>query len=160
MKRALLAAFVSTTVLAFGVCASCRNGEYERPCGQLPDVTACPVRGGGTCADETCAAIYSCRDGTWVLRETCSSDGGPRDADPWDAKPDAPLCGDAAVLDGAVSTCEPLLEPDCDWAIAANCPTMACSGGCDGFLRCTKDGWSAGYVAYCDEDGQLVIVEP
>lgn len=161
VKRAATALLVTGLTLVVGSVASCRRGEYEKPCGQLPDVQACPVAGGGTCADPTCSAIYSCNDGTWELRETCSRDGGlPSDGGP-DAKPDAPFCGDASLGDaaGPATSCPPLLEPDCDWAAAQACPAQACNGSCDGFLSCSKDGWSEAYVAYCDEDGQLVVVK-
>ncbi|MCC6647452.1 MAG: hypothetical protein IT374_18000 [Polyangiaceae bacterium] len=140
--------------IALLAAASCRLAEVEEPCGALPDPTACPTARGGTCADRACSALYACESRRWVRVAEC-----PRDADAGvDASVDA--SSDATSCDAAAPTtdpsCPPLQLPDCDVAVADACPASACKEGCTGFLRCTPLGWTAEYVAYCDEDGQLV----
>ena len=150
------------TVFATVAFAACRRGEYEKPCGQLPEQTACPKAGGGTCADKTCSAVYSCRDGTWSLDESCNRTDGGIEAG-LDAAKDSPFptCGDAGLDPdaGDPSMCPPLSAPDCDFAVAKSCPEQACLGDCIDYLRCTKTGWSDGVAAYCDEEGMLVVVK-
>jgi hypothetical protein len=143
-----LAAF-SLALALFGAC-----GSYPEsvPCGQIP-TNGCPLRGGGTCDDVTCGAIYSCVEGTWTHVETCSnappSDGG--------TGPDA--CT-VPTIDhtGETTGCTPDLQnPDCPVQAAEQCATSVCQSECIDFFLCTKDGWQV--VAYCDQDGQLVIMQ-
>ena len=133
----------------------CRDTQVLEPCGQLPDETACPASRGGTCRDRACSALYVCEDRKWLFVTDCPQnlDAGADAA--VDAVADAPLPCDAAAP-ATDPACEALQQPDCDVAIADACPTTACKEGCTGFLRCTPQGWTIAYVAYCDEDGALV----
>lgn len=147
-------------VLALGAAAlgACRDTQVLQPCGGLPDRTACPASRGGTCADPACSALYVCEDRSWVFVTDCPAniDAGvdaPLDA-PSDGAPDGAIC-DAAPR-APDPACPPLQLPDCDLAIADACPGSACKEGCTGFLRCTPQGWTTEYAAYCDEDGALV----
>ncbi len=143
-------------VATASVAASCRDVQVEEPCGALPDRAACPASRGGTCADRECSAIYACEERRWVLLAECpgthGADAGADDAR--DAARDAPTCDGAVPV--PVAACPPLQPPDCDIAIADGCPASACKEGCTGFLRCTPQGWTDAYVAFCDDDGVLV----
>jgi hypothetical protein len=46
-----------------------------------------------------------------------------------------------------------LQRPDCPVEAANTC--QPCLTGCTDFLYCEAAGWLA--VAYCDEDGQLIV---
>lgn len=133
--------------------AGCESTPEVTPCGILPEKDACPASEGGTCADVSCTAIYKCTAGQWSLVQRCQSpvDAGSSDAA---AMPDAQVCQPTMIPGGP--TCTPLEAPDCDASLVDQCPAMACSTGCTGFLRCTAAGWSTDYVAYCDEGGTLV----
>jgi hypothetical protein len=78
-------------------------------------------------------------------------DGG---AEAGDAATEASTCQPPTTQD--TMSCPPLVEPECDARLLDGCPEQACASGCEGFLRCEKGDWSAAYVAYCDEDGNLV----
>lgn len=52
--------------------------------------------------------------------------------------------------------CPPLQLPDCDASLLDLCPAELCAQGCGGFLRCEGLEWSEEYVAYCDDNGDLV----
>jgi hypothetical protein len=138
----------SLVLALFGAC-----GSYPDvvPCGQIPP-NGCPLRGGGTCSDVTCGAIYGCIDGTWTYVETCSNTI-PEDAG---TGPDA--CT-VATIDhtGETEGCKPDLQnPDCPVEAAEQCASSVCQSECSDFFLCTKDGWQV--VAYCDQEGQLVVM--
>lgn len=150
-----LAAFFGTFAafsLALALFGACGSYPEAVPCGQIP-AHGCPLRGGGTCDDVTCGAIYSCVDGVWAHVETCSNpppdDGG--------TGPDA--CT-VATIDhtGETTGCTPDLQnPDCPVQAAEQCAGSVCQADCIDFFLCTKDGWQV--VAFCDQDGQLVIMQ-
>jgi hypothetical protein len=54
---------------------------------------------------------------------------------------------------GQASGCPGLQRPDCPVEAANTC--QPCLTGCTDFLYCEAAGWLA--VAYCDEDGQLIV---
>jgi hypothetical protein len=57
---------------------------------------------------------------------------------------------------GETTGCEPDLQsPDCPVAAAEVCAASVCLTDCTDFFLCTKDGWVD--VAYCDEEGQLIV---
>lgn len=145
-------------LVGFGVVLvvdGCRDTQIIEPCGQLPDDTACPASRGGTCLDRSCTALYACEDRTWVFVADCVGNVDAGTDAPADVIAETPVACDAGVALPAAS-CEPLQLPDCDVALADACPATICKEGCTGFLRCTPQGWTAAYVAYCDEDGALV----
>jgi hypothetical protein len=142
-------AAILMTVAFFGAC-----GSYPEsiPCGQIP-VNGCPLRGGGTCDDVTCSAIYGCYDGKWVLTQSCMN---MPDAD---AGPDSGDCP-VAMIDhtGETTGCQPDLQnPDCPVQAAEQCASSVCQSECTDFFMCKADGWEV--VAYCDQDGQLVLMQ-
>ena len=151
--RGALALVLSAAALALAA-MGCESVPATADCGALADKNACPLSGGGTCADPSCSAIYACRGGAWALVTRCMND---LDAGPSaDAAPEASTCA-TVMLPPATDTCPALQAPDCDATLVDQCPASACSTGCTGFLRCTPGGWSVGYVAYCDEGGTLVV---
>ncbi|HRI70681.1 MAG TPA: hypothetical protein PK156_40895 [Polyangium sp.] len=137
--------------LALTLFGACGSYPTSIPCGTIP-ANGCPLRGGGTCDDVTCGAIYSCVDGNWTLAQTCSNppleDGGMG----------ADACT-VATIDhtGETTGCKPDLQnPDCPVEAAEQCAAAVCQSECIDFFLCTGDGWQV--VAYCDQDGQLVIM--
>lgn len=137
--------------LVLALFVACGSEPQVVPCGQIP-VNGCPSRGGGTCTDVTCSAIYSCVEGTWRFVESCSNPP-PDDAG---TGPDA--CA-VTMFDhtGEVPGCKPDLQnPDCPVQAAEQCITSVCQSECSDFFLCTVDGWKV--VAYCDADGQLVVM--
>lgn len=156
MKALLFATggLLTTAVLTHG----CSSRDIV-PCGLIPD-DGCPTGRGGTCDDETCAALYDCLDGTWVLETTCEQSVGGGGAGGASMGPGAGGQGacNGVELDhtGELEACSPPLQnPDCPAAAAELC--RPCETGCVDFFMCRQDGWNA--VAFCDEDGN-VVVEP
>ena len=127
-------------------------------CGEIPP-DGCPIGRGGTCDDATCAGLYDCVDGAWRLEQTCPGGGGGAGASSGAAGADAGPDGCASVrIDhtGETTGCEPDLQsPDCPVVAAETCAASACLTDCVDFFLCTARGWVA--VAYCDEEGQLVV---
>jgi hypothetical protein len=132
-------------------------------CGEIPE-GGCPLGRGGTCDDAACAALYDCLEGDWTEVERCPDNAGG-----------AGVGGGAAgagggtgaggctelVLDhtGEAHGCTPdLAHPDCPAVAAEGCRESACLTGCADFFLCKAGGWVD--VAYCDEDGALVIIQP
>ncbi|MEQ9324773.1 MAG: hypothetical protein RIF41_36745 [Polyangiaceae bacterium] len=142
--------------LAGMVLAGCPSWPDVEPCGQLPDVSACPVGRGGTCEDRECTALYDCMGGEWSLVSECPP-VAPATSDPDGAPDDDAPCAAASVdRSGEALGCEPdLQEPDCPVSAAEGC--RPCLTGCADFFLCTTPGWQV--VAHCDEDG-LVQLEP
>ncbi len=137
--------------LVLGLVAACGSDPVAIPCGQIP-ANGCPLRGGGTCDDPFCGAIYSCVDGTWTFVETCSNP--PIE----DAGTNLDGCV-VATIDhtGETTGCKPDLQnPDCPVQAAEQCASSVCQSECVDFFLCTADGWQV--VAYCDQDGQLVVM--
>lgn len=150
--------FVASCVLASAVLThGCSSRDIIR-CGLIPD-DGCPVGRGGTCKDETCAALYNCVDGAWVLESTCEQTGGGGGG----GSTTGPGAGGQGACNGIeldhtgeVENCSPPLQnPDCPASAAELC--RPCDTGCLDFFMCRQDGWGA--VAFCDEDGN-VIVDP
>lgn len=139
--------------------AGCPSLPTPVPCGTIPE-GGCPIGRGGTCDDTECAVLYDCVDGRWTSVETCSialdggvdgGDGGPV----IDGGPCTPVSIDTT---GKKTGCTPdLQDPDCPVEAAESCVETACLTGCADFFLCTKDGWSQ--VAFCDDDGQLVVTQ-
>jgi hypothetical protein len=136
--------------LAGGSAQACASRDVE-PCGLIP-TDGCPVGRGGTCDDRTCAALYDCVEGSWVLAQTCMNDvggsGGQAGAGGCEVTP----------IDhtGETTGCAPDLQhPDCPAVAAEIC--QPCLSGCIDFFMCKEEGWEV--VAFCDEDGH-VIIEP
>lgn len=157
---AVVAAFSSTLVAS-----GCDDGNALLLCGEIP-ANGCPLGRGGSCDDQVCAALYDCEGGKWTLAVDCSGDAGTSatSGSAGDSGPDAPCTPVALSHAGELTGCEPALEePDCPAAVADGaCAESACLTGCIDFYLCVHDpdplhdrGWST--VAYCDEDGQLVI---
>ena len=127
-------------------------------CDEIP-AGGCPTEGGGTCDDVECDAVYRCELGSWQLRESCSGNGGPTSSGAGGAGGADGLGGCTGVTiedENAILGCSPDLQlPDCPAGAAEQCHPCL-TGGID-FFHCYDEGWEA--VAFCDEDGQ-VVVEP
>ena len=149
-----LAAFSGTLTalsLALALFGACGSEPDAVPCGQIP-ANGCPLRGGGTCDDPSCGAIYGCYSGTWTLVQSCTN------PPPDDAGTGSDACP-VPTIDhtGETMGCKPDLQnPDCPVQAAEQCASSVCQSECLDFFLCTKDGWQV--VAYCDQDGQLVIM--
>lgn len=140
---------------------ACDDPVLPRPCGVLPDPTACPASSrGGTCEDRSCSALYTCRDGSWVFVEACPDNLAGQGGTAGQAGAGS---GGAGVggAGGCLSVtspggCPTLQFPDCDAALIEACPAEACALGCEAFLRCEGPDWSENYAGYCDENGELM----
>lgn len=150
-RFAVLSGTFAAFLLFVGWMPACGSEPDAVPCGQIP-ANGCPLRGGGTCADPSCGVIYGCYSGVWSAVETCSnpppSDGGMQA----DACP-VPMFDHT----GEVLGCKPDLQnPDCPVQAAEQCASSVCQSDCVDFFMCLKEGWQV--VAYCDQDGQLVLM--
>jgi hypothetical protein len=147
--------------------SGCDDGNTLLLCGEIPG-GGCPQGRGGSCDDAVCAGLYDCVEGKWTLTVDCSADGGTSSTSSTGAGADA--AADAACTPVAISHegeligCKGALqEPDCPAAVIDDaCAESVCLTGCTDFFLCVYDmdqankrSWSA--VAYCDEDGQLVV---
>lgn len=139
---------------------ACDDPPTRRPCGALPDPSACPANRGGTCEDPSCSALFLCRAGSWEAVETCPRPVGGAGGAAGDGGAAGQGAGQAGagLCEAPPSGCVPLQPPDCDAALLDLCPAELCALGCGGFLRCEGADWSEGYVAYCDENGELLEI--
>lgn len=140
--------------------SGCGGGGEIKLCGEIPQ-DGCPIGRGGTCADLVCAALYDCVDGKWTRIKQCPplSDGGPG-SDGGDGGVDAACMPVMLNHQDEATGCTPdLQEPDCPVIAAETCAALACQSGCMDFFLCTADGgWKE--EAYCDDQGNLVVVTP
>jgi hypothetical protein len=143
--------------------SGCTSTLRALDCGPLPDRKGCPTRGGGTCADRTCSALYACTDAGWQLDEPCPGNdqgpaggaGGGAGAGGAGGAPGA--CVAPSAPPDAVP-CSPLQAPECDESLALACPDRACLTGCAVFLRCENGEWLDELAAYCDDEtGELIV---
>jgi hypothetical protein len=146
-------------------------------CGEIPP-DGCPVQSGGTCADPTCAALYTCENeiGTWVSVQACpqhgtggggSGGGGAGGGPMLDAGPCTPPAIDMGPDAGISQDCTVDLEaPDCPIAAAEPCAQEACLTGCSDFFICSGNVapgcpvppcWVD--VAYCDDNGNFIVTQ-
>lgn len=162
MSRALLALLFLPLAAALAA-ASCQDYPPLQTCGEIP-ADGCPVGRGGTCDDVTCSALWDCVNGAWVHVQTCNNpEGGAQDGDAGrgDAGPvEAGTCTPVTIdMSGKTTDCTPdLMDPDCPVEAAEGCAETACVTGCADFYLCTNEGWID--VAYCTDDGQLVVTRP
>jgi hypothetical protein len=161
LVRAAGAAFVAVLTGAFAALPTggCQPSLELKLCGEIP-TSGCPIGRGGSCDDATCSGLYDCVEGKWTLEVDCKREGGSSGGaggGSADAGPDAMCMPVTLAHDGEIQGCKPDLQnPDCPVVAAeAVCRESVCLTGCDDFLLCTKDGWTL--VAYCDEEGVLVI---
>lgn len=157
--RAVARAGAALLAALAALAAACQGGDEPLLCGEIPE-GGCPVGRGGTCADRVCAGLYDCVQGAWTLVTRCDqpdvgaggAGGGPG--------PDAGDGGCAVVpIDhtGEAEGCTPDLQhPDCPASAAETCEQAACLGGCFDFFLCKGEGWVE--VAYCTEEGQIVVI--
>lgn len=141
--------------LAGLVLAGCPSWPGAEPCGQLPDVSACPLGRGGTCDDRECTALYDCVNGGWTLVKQCPLVVAATQEPDASTAPEEAECS-AMTIDrsGEAWGCEPdLQEPDCPASAAEGC--SPCLTGCVDFFLCTTPGWQV--VAHCDEDGRVKL---
>ena len=136
----------------------CANSSGIELCKEIP-TDGCPMSRGGSCDDESCAALYSCVDGFWKLVETCSS-GGPGGGGAGAGGGSGGVgaaggCGAASIdKTNQAQGCMPALQsPDCPVEAPESC--APCVTGCIDFFMCVSDGWQV--VAYCTEEGDLVV---
>lgn len=149
--------------------SGCDDGATLQLCGEIP-AKGCPLGRGGSCEDDACAGLYDCVSGEWTLAVDCTADGGAGATSSSGGGADAGSGTDAMCTPVVVSHageaigCQPGLEaPDCPVAVADGaCAESVCLTGCIDFYLCVHvadplhdRSWSA--VAYCDENGQLVI---
>lgn len=151
------ASSVLLRVIALATAVAACDSEPLPLCGQIPG-DGCPVGRGGTCEDASCAALYDCVNGDWVLAEECPGHGGGGGAgeggsggEPGEGGCNAPQFDHSNEVDG----CRPDLQPpDCPAEAAEVCGDP-CLVGCEDFYLCEREGWA--FVGFCDADGQLVI---
>lgn len=156
-------------VPAFGLHCS----ELPRPyqCGLIPE-GGCPVGRGGSCDDTTCLALYACDATGWQLVESCPPQGEGGSTGEAGA---GGAAGAGALGHGGSTACAPaaldhsgekngcdvdLLEHyDCTVEAAETC--HPCLTGCADFFMCMEDGGGLAWVhvAYCTEEGELVVVQ-
>lgn len=144
--------------LALLLVLGCDDLPPEPTCGPLPDRSACPAERGGSCSDRSCSALYSCKETTWVFVQRC--DQNAAGAAGAGAAGAGAAAGAGGTCSGALTDpggCPSLQSPDCNAAILDACPADACSLGCEAFLRCENNEWSTNYVAYCSDDGELIV---
>ncbi len=174
LVRAAVVAVVAASAPAFATlhAAGCNDGDPLKLCGEIP-ANGCPLGRGGTCDESICAGLYDCVEGKWTLAVDCSADGGKGgDAGgdggvhPVDGGAEADAACTPVMLShaGEAIGCQPDLEaPDCPVAVTDSaCAETVCLSGCTDFYLCIQDpmqangkSWSA--VAYCDDQGQLVV---
>jgi hypothetical protein len=146
------------TGMALVFAHGCSSRDIQR-CGVLPDQEGCPVGRGGTCEDQTCAALYNCLDGSWVLAETCDQTAGGGGTPSGGAGGVGGQACNGIEVDRTgefLGSCSPSLqEPDCPAGAAELC--RPCQTSCVDFFLCREDGWAA--IAFCDDEGH-VVVEP
>lgn len=166
MVRALFLLSVALLV-ALLAAVSCQSLPPPAVCSDIP-TNGCPVDRGGTCQDVTCAAIYECLNGAWILSQTCDNpldggaggggsgiDGGAGGGLSPDGGPCTMVTIDAG---GATDDCMiDLMFPDCPYQAAEGCAQSACLTGCSDFYICMDGGWYD--VAYCDDNGQVVVTQ-
>jgi hypothetical protein len=165
---ALVALGAASALGAFAAAAGCTSTLRAIECGPLPDRTACPTRGGGTCADRTCSALYECTSAGWQLVEGCPGNapgaagaggaGGAAGAGGLGGAGGGCVAAPSAPPDGL--PCSPLQAPECDESIALACPDRACLTECVVFLRCEAGEWREELAAYCEEETGELIVNP
>ena len=148
---------------SLGAAASCTTGGLQR-CDTIPE-GGCPIGRGGTCDDKACRGLYDCAEGSWALVIACSpGHGGSGGLGAGGVAGAAGAAGGGAgggcagaELDhsGEMQGCAPELElPDCPALVAESC--QPCLSGCADFFMCLEGGW--GWVAYCTDEGQVVVV--
>jgi hypothetical protein len=103
--------------------------------------------------------VYDCVDGDWREVEACTGgDGGSGGAGSTNQSSSSTGGCTPPMFDhtGEMLNCTPDLQsPDCPIEAAEEC--NSCLTGCIDFFMCTADGWTD--LAYCTEDGELVIVK-
>jgi hypothetical protein len=140
MKNAIL----SGLCLAWVAAAACNDTPPPAQCHDIP-AAGCPVDNGvDPCTDPSCAAVYTCQGGSWVLDHACP--GYSPDAGGADAAYEAAPTNDAAATDAPPGAnggpgCADLQPPDCSLGTA-----LACSGtpdccGCVDLYVCNNGGW-------------------
>lgn len=169
LVRAAVVAAVAPCALGFAMlpATGCDDGNTLLLCGEIP-ANGCPLGRGGSCDDAVCAGLYDCIEGKWTLAVDCPADGGTGSTSSTgggaDAGPDAACTPVAVSHEGELLGCQgDLQEPDCPAAVIDGaCAETVCLTGCIDFYLCLPDkgqvnqrSWAA--VAYCDEDGLLVV---
>lgn len=160
MKGRIGAALLLLAAVAAAAAAAAACGGANGPllCGQIPDL-GCPIGRGGTCDDQACAALYDCVDGDWTLVTACAQGAGGAGGQGAGSAGGGGGCAPVEIdRTGEATGCAPDLQhPDCPVDAAETCAAAACLTGCTDFFLCTGDGWID--VAYCTEDGELVLVQ-
>jgi hypothetical protein len=114
-------------------------------CRDIP-AAGCPVdNGADACEDPTCAAVYTCQNGGWVLDHACPGYVPDAGADGGDAGAEAASGNDAAIdaPPGAYGGpgCTDLQPPDCSLGTAISCAGAADCCGCIDLFVCVDGGW-------------------
>jgi hypothetical protein len=133
------------TLLAAGWLHACSDTPPPPQCHDIP-TAGCPEdNGADPCTDVTCAAVYACQNGSWVLVKSCpnySPDAGPT---PVDASADASPF-DATGIDAPPGAfggpgCADLQSPDCSLGTALTCGAAQDCCGCVDLYVCNGGGW-------------------
>jgi hypothetical protein len=178
MSRVLAAIPIVVVLGTLLSAPSCQPLPTGAGCIDIP-AGGCPTDRGGSCADPTCSAIYACTDGAWSFLMQCdqpdSGSGAGAGTGGGTGSSGAGTGGDGGactpvVIDttGEATNCTPdLAFPDCPVQAALGCAESACVTGCSDFFLCvaasnpmcgaTSNCWID--VAYCTDDGQLVITQ-
>lgn len=153
--RRSVALGLAGSALGISALAGCPSWPDVEACGQLPDVTACPIGRGGTCEDRACTALYDCVEGSWSLLKTCPAPTDTADGSDEVVPAAEEDCATVTVdRSGEALGCEPdLQEPDCPASAVEGC--SPCLTGCTDFFLCTTPGWQV--IAHCGEDGRVQL---
>ena len=138
--RAIVLALVALGAAAASLAGGCSDVSPPIACRDIPD-GGCPIQGGVSCQDPSCAALYSCNnvDGGWTFVKTCPpSDGNVQDTNippPNDAGYDIDAPPGAFGGPGCID----LQPPDCPLGTALSCSSGCC--GCEDLYVCDDGGW-------------------
>ena len=160
MRRA--STLLATLLLAAAASGACGTpGDDIQLCGQIPE-GGCPLGRGGSCDDVTCADLYDCRGGAWVLTVSCQpggDGGGGAGAGGADVTGGGGGVCEKVAFDhtGEGTRCTPdLQEPECPAVAAETCASLACLTGCTDFFLCKEASWE--FVGYCTDEGEIVVL--
>jgi hypothetical protein len=127
--------------------AACNDPPPAAQCHDLP-AAGCPLdHGADACTDPSCAAVYACESGSWVLVHACpgySPDAAPQ---PAEAATDSGAAPSDATLDAPPGAyggpgCGDLQAPDCSLGTALSCSGTTDCCGCADLYVCSGGGWS------------------
>ena len=174
-RSSFLSGAASVVAVAItGLGFACSDNAFVPYCTGIPahGCIAAEVDATGTCADPTCAAVYSSNASCqWTFVASCPNYEAPMDAGHTDAADGGTSAADAdsgedvhyrdagfPLPEGAAGGpgCMDLQSPDCPLQLATACGRGCC--GCETLYVCTNGGWNI--WGECGADGGLVPENP